>query len=99
MVGVRRPRRISGGRAPRFTRLACDRALGARRCGAAGSADRRARPPRIWQGGQDDVHTPAMARWLHDNNASSRLDLRADFATFDCFDVIDEILDELISPA
>jgi hypothetical protein len=35
-----------------------------------------------------------MARWLHDSIAPSRLDLRADFATFDCFDVIDEILDD-----
>jgi pimeloyl-ACP methyl ester carboxylesterase len=54
-------------------------------------------PTIIWQGGLDDVHTPAMARWLNDHIPTSRLDLRPDFATFDFFDVIDEILADLIA--
>jgi pimeloyl-ACP methyl ester carboxylesterase len=53
-------------------------------------------PTVIWQGGLDDVHSPAMARWLHDTIPGSRLVLRDDYATFNFFDDLDEILGTLV---
>lgn len=55
-------------------------------------------PTTIWQGGLDDVHTPAMARHLHAAIPGADLDYRPDYATFNFFDDIDEILAVLSPP-
>ena len=52
-------------------------------------------PTIIWQGGLDDVHTPAMASWLHAMIPGSRLVVREDDATFNFFDDIGDVLTAL----
>jgi pimeloyl-ACP methyl ester carboxylesterase len=52
-------------------------------------------PTIIWHGGLDDVHTPAMARWLHDAIPASRLVYRDAYATFNFFDDLDDVVAEL----
>lgn len=49
-------------------------------------------PTIIWQGGRDDVHTPAMARHLADQIPDARLEFEPGFATFNFFDHLDNIL-------
>lgn len=49
-------------------------------------------PTIIWQGGRDDVHTPAMARHLADQIPDSRLEFEPGYATFNFFDHLDIIL-------
>lgn len=49
----------------------------------------------IWQGGRDDVHTPAMARYLADQIPDARLEFEHEFATFNFFDHFDNILTAL----
>ena len=46
----------------------------------------------IWQGGRDDVHTPAMARHLADQIPDARLEFEPHYATFNFFDRLDDIL-------
>ncbi len=55
-------------------------------------------PTIIWQGGLDDVHTPAMANWLHATLPNSRLEYEPDYATFNFFDVVDDVLAALSRP-
>jgi len=52
-------------------------------------------PTIIWQGGRDDVHTPAMARHLADQIPDARLEFEPGFATFNFFDGLDNILTAL----
>lgn len=49
-------------------------------------------PTIIWQGGRDDVHTPAMARNLANQIPDAHLVFEPDFATFNFFDNFDDIL-------
>ena len=52
-------------------------------------------PATIWQGGLDDVHTPAMARHLAENLPNSTLIFEPDYATFNFIDDFDTILARL----
>lgn len=56
-------------------------------------------PTTIWQGGLDDVHTPAMARHLQEAIPGAELDYRPDHATFDLLDDLDTILAIMAPPA
>ncbi len=56
-------------------------------------------PTTIWQGGLDDVHTPAMARYLQTAIPNAELDYRPDHATFDFLDDLDAILTIIAPPA
>lgn len=49
-------------------------------------------PTEVWQGGRDDVHTPAMAEHLAAAIPQATLTLRPDFATFSFLDDLDPIL-------
>ena len=49
----------------------------------------------IWQGGLDDVHTPAMGRYLADQLPNAELVYEGDYATFNFMDDFDTILDTL----
>ncbi len=49
-------------------------------------------PTHIWQGGRDDVHTPAMAERLAAAIPQATLTLRPQFATFSFLDELDPIL-------
>ena len=49
-------------------------------------------PTHVWQGGRDDVHTPAMAEHLTAAIPQATLTLRPDFATFSFLDDLDPIL-------
>lgn len=53
-------------------------------------------PTLIWQGGLDDVHTPAMAEHLARHLGRARLHFEADYATFNFIDDIPELLHALI---
>lgn len=52
-------------------------------------------PTTIWQGGLDDVHTPAMGRYLAAHLANAELVYEADHATFTFLDVVDDLLETL----
>lgn len=52
-------------------------------------------PATIWQGGLDDVHTPAMARHLADHLPSAELVFEPDYATFNFIDDFESILSTL----
>jgi pimeloyl-ACP methyl ester carboxylesterase len=52
-------------------------------------------PATIWQGGLDDVHTPAMGRYLADQLPNAELVYEPDYATFNFIDNFDTILDTL----
>lgn len=52
-------------------------------------------PTLIWQGGLDDVHTPAMADHLARNLGRATLHYEADYATFNFIDDLPEILGSL----
>jgi pimeloyl-ACP methyl ester carboxylesterase len=54
-------------------------------------------PTHVWQGGRDDVHTPAMAERLIAAIPQATLTLRPDFATFSFLDDLDPILRTLAS--
>jgi pimeloyl-ACP methyl ester carboxylesterase len=54
--------------------------------------DRIAVPTHIWQGGRDDVHTPAMARRLASAIPNAHLTLRPEFATFNFLDDLEPML-------
>jgi pimeloyl-ACP methyl ester carboxylesterase len=54
-------------------------------------------PTHVWQGGRDDVHTPAMAERLVAAIPQATLTLRPDFATFSFLDDLDPILGQLAS--
>ena len=49
----------------------------------------------IWQGGLDDVHTPAMSRHLADHIPNAHLVYEPDYATFNFVDDFDTILEIL----
>ena len=49
-------------------------------------------PTHVWQGGRDDVHTPAMAEHLTAAIPQATLTLRPDFATFSFLDDLGPIL-------
>ena len=49
-------------------------------------------PATIWQGGLDDVHTPAMGRYLAEHLPNASLVFEPDYATFNFIDDFDEIL-------
>lgn len=51
----------------------------------------------IWQGGLDDVHTPAMGRYLANHLPNARLVFEQDRATFDLIADADTILEQLAS--
>ncbi len=55
-------------------------------------------PTTIWQGGLDDVHTPAMGRYLADHIPNAQLVYEPDYATFNFIDDFDTILDTLAAP-
>ena len=55
-------------------------------------------PTTIWQGGLDDVHTPAMGRYLADHIPNAELVYEPDYATFNFIDEFDTILDTLAVP-
>jgi pimeloyl-ACP methyl ester carboxylesterase len=46
----------------------------------------------IWQGGLDDVHTPAMGRYLADHLPNAELVFEPDYATFNFIDDFDAML-------
>ena len=52
-------------------------------------------PATIWQGGLDDVHTPAMGRYLADQLPNAELIYEPRYATFNFIDDFDTILDTL----
>ena len=52
-------------------------------------------PTAIWQGGRDDVHTPAMAEHLAREIPGASLALEPTFATFTFLDHLDPILTTL----
>ena len=54
-------------------------------------------PTHVWQGGRDNVHTPAMAERLRAAIPHATLTLRSNFATFSFLDDMDPILDKLAS--
>lgn len=54
-------------------------------------------PTTIWQGGLDDVHTPAMGRHLAELIPKADLVFEPDFATFNFIDDFDTILATLIT--
>ena len=49
-------------------------------------------PATIWQGGLDDVHTPAMGRYLAEHLPNATLVFERDYATFTFIDELDDIL-------
>jgi pimeloyl-ACP methyl ester carboxylesterase len=51
----------------------------------------------VWQGGRDNVHTPAMAERMRASIPGATLTLRSNFATFSFLDDLDPILDTLAS--
>lgn len=53
-------------------------------------------PTIIWQGGLDDVHTPAMANWLLGTLPDAQLHFEPDYATFNFFDDVDDLLTSLM---
>lgn len=55
-------------------------------------------PTTIWQGGRDDVHTPAMARLLAARIPAVELVFEPEYATFNWIDRMDEILATLTTP-
>ena len=57
--------------------------------------DQIAVPTTIWHGGLDDVHTPAMGRYLADHLPGAHLIYEPDYATFNFIDDFDTILDTL----
>ena len=57
--------------------------------------DQIALPTTIWHGGLDDVHTPAMGRYLADHIPNAELVYEPDYATFNFIDDFDTILDTL----
>lgn len=52
-------------------------------------------PTTIWQGGRDDVHTPAMAQHLAAAFSGADLVLEPDYATFTFLDHLDPILETI----
>ena len=54
-------------------------------------------PTTIWQGGLDDVHTPAMGRYLASHLPNARLALEQNRATFDLIADADTILHQFAS--
>ncbi len=52
-------------------------------------------PATIWQGGLDDVHTPAMGRYLAAHMPNADLVYEPDYATFNFIDDFDTILENL----
>jgi pimeloyl-ACP methyl ester carboxylesterase len=52
-------------------------------------------PTTIWQGGLDDIHTPAMGRYLADHLPNADLVYEPDYATFNFIDDFDTILETL----
>lgn len=54
-------------------------------------------PTLIWQGGLDDVHTPAMADHLANRLRRATLYYKPDYATFNFVDDLHDILDSLIT--
>ena len=54
-------------------------------------------PVTIWQGGRDDVHTPAMARHLAAAIPDAELVLEPDYATFNFLDHLDPIMRTIAS--
>jgi pimeloyl-ACP methyl ester carboxylesterase len=56
-------------------------------------------PATIWQGGRDDVHTPAMGRYLADHLPNATLVYEPDHATFTFLDDVAAILTTLTAPA
>ncbi len=52
-------------------------------------------PVTIWQGGLDDVHTPAMGRYLDAHLPSATLVYEPDYATFNFLDDLDPVLGAL----
>lgn len=56
-------------------------------------------PVTIWQGGLDDVHTPAMGRYLAEHLPNAELVFEPDYATFNFIDDFDAILQTLIKPS
>lgn len=54
-------------------------------------------PTTIWHGGLNDVHTPAMGRYLADQLPNAELVYEPDYATFNFIDDFDLILDTLAS--
>jgi pimeloyl-ACP methyl ester carboxylesterase len=55
-------------------------------------------PTTIWHGGLDDVHTPAMGRYLAGQLPNAELVYEPDYATFNFIDEFDTILDTLAVP-
>ena len=49
-------------------------------------------PTTIWQGGLDDVHTPAMGRYLAEHLPNAELVFEPDYATFNFIDDFEQIL-------
>ena len=49
-------------------------------------------PTTIWQGGLDDVHTPAMGRYLAEHLPDTDLVFEPGYATFNFIDDFDTIL-------
>ena len=49
-------------------------------------------PTHIWQGGRDDVHTPAMARYLAARIPGAELTFEPTFSTFTFVDHLDPIV-------
>jgi pimeloyl-ACP methyl ester carboxylesterase len=58
-----------------------------------------AAPTTIWQGGRDDVHTPAMGHYLADHIPNATLVYEPDHATFTFVDDFASILTTLAAPA
>jgi pimeloyl-ACP methyl ester carboxylesterase len=56
-------------------------------------------PTVIWQGGLDDVHTPAMADHLARHLPRATLNYEADYATFNFIDDVTNILTTLENTA
>ena len=54
-------------------------------------------PTTIWQGGRDDVHTPAMAYFFGSVIEGSILEFEPEFATFNWIDQMDQILAVLVA--
>jgi pimeloyl-ACP methyl ester carboxylesterase len=54
-------------------------------------------PVHLWQGGRDDVLTPAMARYLHERLSGSVLHFEPEYSTFTFLDHLDPML-EVLAP-